>query len=220
LIVPLGAGVTSTVGFLVAPLAFDFVRSYVGRLESLDWSEVNGRYAEMEAEGRAILASAGARADEITVTRTAELRYVGQGHQITIPVPSGEMSTDSVAELHATFEETYRRLYGRTASGNPIEAINWRVITAAPSPVLPLELLGDANAGGSAEQALKTTRDAYLPEHGEKRPVPVYDRYRLGRGARFTGPAIVEERESTTVIGSDARVEVDDLLNLVITLPD
>jgi N-methylhydantoinase A len=219
LIVPLGAGVTSTVGFLVAPLAFDFVRSFVGRLDTIDWSAVNARFAEMEAEGRAILTTAGARDEEITVTRTAELRYVGQGHQITIPVREGELSAASAELLNATFEETYRRLYGRTATGNPIEAINWRVVTSATSPQLPLDRLGDRSRGSDAQTALKSMRKVYLPEVAEKREVPVYDRYLLGIGSRFTGPAIVEERESTTVIGKDAVVEVDDLLNLIIALP-
>ncbi|MCC6791209.1 MAG: hydantoinase/oxoprolinase family protein [Thermomicrobiales bacterium] len=219
LIVPLGAGVTSTVGFLVAPLAFDFVRSYVGRLESLDWREVNARFAEMETEGRAILTSAGAANDQISVSRSVELRYVGQGHQITVPVPSEELGDATVAALHATFDDTYRRLYGRTASGNPIEAINWRVVTAAPSPHLPLDGFGASRPGGNAATAVKGSRLVYVPSFGEKRPVPVYDRYRLINGFRFSGPAIVEERESTTVIGPGAFVEVDPMLNLVVVPP-
>jgi N-methylhydantoinase A len=220
LIVPLGAGVTSTVGFLVAPLAFDFVRSYVGRLDMLDWREVNSRYAEMEAEGRQILTAAGAENAEIAVTRTAELRYVGQGHQVTIPVPTGDLNGSSAEWLHAAFEATYLRLYGRTATGNLVEAVNWRVVTSAQSPELPLDLLGGSAVGTDARGARKGQRPVYLPEIGAKTLVPVYDRYRLGRGVHFSGPAIVEERESTTVIGADASVEVDSLRNLIITLPN
>ncbi len=215
LIVPLGAGVTSTVGFLVAPLAFDFVRSYAGRLAELDWREVDARYAEMETEGRHILVNAGATPSEITVTRTAELRYVGQGRQITIPVPLTELDDHSIEHLSTTFEETYRRLYGRTASGNPLEAINWRVVTSAPSPTLPLDNLALSQPGGAVEEAIKGSRSIYLPESGDFADVLVYDRYKLASRTSFTGPAVVEERESTTIIGAGASVVVDELLNLL-----
>lgn len=219
LVIPLGAGVTSTVGFLVAPLAFDFVRSYVGPLETLDWSEVNARFDEMEREGLAILSGAGADPATVTVTRTAELRYVGQGHQVAVPVPDGPLTGASAGELERAFESTYRRLYGRTATGNPIEAINWRVLTAAPSPHLPVEHLGRGRSGGSADSALKGTRPVYQPEEGKLVPVPVYDRYRLGPGATLHGPAVVEERESTVILGAGAEVTIDPLFNLVVTMP-
>ncbi|HBY46042.1 MAG TPA: methylhydantoinase, partial [Chloroflexi bacterium] len=92
LIVPLGAGVTSTVGFLVAPLAFDFVRSWYGRLDALDWPRVNDLLAEMEEEGRRILGEADVAAADITVTRVADLRYAGQGHEISVPLPPGTLT--------------------------------------------------------------------------------------------------------------------------------
>lgn len=219
LIVPLGAGVTSTVGFLVAPLAFDFVRSYVGRLTSLDWTEVNLRYEEMEAEGRAILELAGADPKTISIERTAELRYVGQGHQITIPVGQERLDVAAIEQLAETFEQHYRRLYGRTATGNPLEAINWRVVVSSPTPRLPLETLGATSRSTDVAAARKGERAMFVPEAGGLVSVPVLDRYRLGAGAAFAGPAIVEERESTTVIGGPASVRVDDLLNIVITMP-
>jgi N-methylhydantoinase A len=218
LIVPLGAGVTSAVGFLVAPLAFDFVRSYVGSLTELDWEHVNQRYAEMESEGRAILTGAGAEIDTIAIERTAELRYVGQGHQVTIPIPNEPLGRDSAQRLTELFEHHYRRLYGRTATGNPVEAINWRVVASAPSPTLPLETLGAGMSGGEADAALKGERPIFLPERSGMAPVPVFDRYRLATGATFTGPAIIEERESTTIVGDAAAVRVDELLNLIISL--
>jgi len=220
LVVPLGAGVTSTVGFLVAPLAFDFVRSYVGHLDTLDWGEVNARYAEMEAEGREILTRAGVPPAEVTIARMAELRYVGQGHEVRVPVPPGELSAGRRPELVAAFEEVYRQLYGRTATGTEVEAISWRLLASGPPQELPLELLSHGAATtADAQAAIKGERPIYLSELGGYAPVPVYDRYRLAPGAVFAGPAVVEERESTAVIGPAAHVAVDDLLNLVVRLP-
>lgn len=215
LVVPLGAGVTSTVGFLVAPLAFDFVRSFVGRLDALDWGEVTARYEEMEGEGLAILRSAGAPDADIVMTRTAELRYVGQGHQVVVPIPSGPLGASAASLLEARFEQVYRQLYGRVAPGNPVEAINWRVVASAATPTVPLEQIG-RRAKRDAIGARKGERSVYLPETRSFQVVPVFDRYALGSGAAFDGPAIVEERESTVVIGPQARIDVDDLLNLVV----
>ncbi|MEA2529990.1 MAG: N-methylhydantoinase [Thermomicrobiales bacterium] len=218
LVVPLGAGVTSTVGFLVAPLAFDFVRSYVGRLDALDWDVVSERFGEMEREGFEILRSAGARDVDIEMTRTAELRYVGQGHQVSVSVPSGLLDDAAGPLLEARFEEVYRALYGRVATGNPVEAINWRLVASAPTPEVPLHRPARPSTG-QAPNPRKGARSAFLPESRSFESVPVYDRYALAAGATFEGPAIVEERESTVVVGPRAQVEIDDLLNLVVKLP-
>lgn len=221
LIVPLGAGVTSAVGFLAAPLAFDFVRSYYGRIDSpaFDWEHVNGLFTEMEREGRDILAAAGVVQEEMRVVRSADLRYVGQGHEVRVPVADGELGMETAQPLQESFEQVYRQLYERTAPGNPVEAISWRVVVTAPRPELPLEHLATgADLVSDAAQAVKGERAIYLPEASGMVPVPVYDRYKLGPFATFPGPAVVEERESTVIVGPDATVEVDAILNLVITL--
>ena len=217
LIVPLGAGVMSTVGFLAAPLAFDFVRSYYGRLDALDWAHVNALLEEMEAEGRQILGSAGVAESAITVTRTAELRYAGQGHEVSVPLRDGSLGDADVADLQRAFEAVYRSLFERIPQGNPVEALSWRVGVAGPRPDLPLhQLAGAIDSAATAEDAIKRERPIYLPEAGERVSVPVYDRYRLGQGATFSGPAVVEERESTFIVGQDARVTVDELMSLVV----
>jgi N-methylhydantoinase A len=172
----------------------------------------------MEREGLAILRSAGARDDAIVMTRTAELRYVGQGHQVVVPVTDGVLDSDFGPLLEARFEEVYRTLYGRVATGNPVEAVNWRLVASAPTPDLRLDLLAPRFTG-SAGDARKGSRSVFLPESRSFETVPIYDRYALATGATFEGPAIVEERESTAVIGPGARVDVDELLNLVVKLP-
>ncbi len=220
LVVPLGAGVTSTVGFLAAPLAFDFVRTYFGQLDEIDWQDINGLYAEMEAEGLEILGQAGVRPQDMKITRSVELRYAGQGHEVAVPMPEGELGEGTLAQTVRAFEEVYRRLYERTAPGNPIEALTWRVVVSAPRPDLPLEQLSSAEGLSSmALEAIKGERPIYLPEDGKFVEVPVFDRYRFAPGAAFGGPAIIEERESTLVIGRGGRVTVDELLNVVVDIP-
>ncbi|HQZ91021.1 MAG TPA: hydantoinase/oxoprolinase family protein [Thermomicrobiales bacterium] len=217
LIVPLGAGVTSTVGFLVAPLAFDFVRSWYGRLDALDWPRVNDLLAEMEEEGRRILGEADVAAADITVTRVADLRYAGQGHEISVPLPPGTLTNESVAGLQDGFEAVYRSLFERIAPGNPVEALSWRVSVAGPRPDLPLDrLAGSVDSTSDPTVAIKGERPIYLPEQQSLVSAPVYDRYRLAPGAAISGPAVVEERESTLIVGPHARARVDALLSLVV----
>lgn len=219
IIVPFGAGVASTIGFLVAPISFDFVRTFVGKLESLDWAEVDRRFGEMSAEGESMLTGAGTSAAEISYKRFAELRYVGQGHQVKVRIPAGPLDATMGPELLAAFEEEYRRLYGRTATGNPVEAINWRLVAAAPSPHLPLDKLA-SGASIDPARAQKGVRLAFVPEDREYAEVPVYDRYALGPAFFAEGPAIVEENESTLVVGRGAQIRVDTFSNLVITMPN
>jgi N-methylhydantoinase A len=216
LIVPAGAGVMSAIGFLAAPLAFDFVRSYPGRLDALDWARVNELLTEMEAEGTALLRAAGVPGAEITHRRVGEMRYVGQGHEVRVPLPPGPLNPASLRTLQTAFETEYRRLYGRLGPPVPLEAITWRVVSTGPRPDLRLSTAPEAS--GDAASAAKGTRLAYMPEHGGMAEVTVYDRYRLGPGAAFTGPAIVEERESTTVIGPGAAVTIDAEGNLVVEI--
>jgi N-methylhydantoinase A len=209
--------VTSTVGFLAAPLAFDFVRSYYGQVDTLDWQHVNALFGEMEREGRQILGDAGVPDADITITRTADLRYVGQGHEVAVPLPAGNLGTNTTAAMLERFEQEYRTLYERVPTGNPVEALSWRMVVSAPRPDLPLHALATGtDLSVDAPDAIKGERPIYLPEERGKVPVPVYDRYRLGPGATFTGPAVVEERESTVIIGPGANVTVDQLVNLVV----
>jgi N-methylhydantoinase A len=219
ILLPFGAGAMSAYGLLAAPLAFDLVRTRRLRLDAADWSTVNALYAEMEAQGRALLARAGVSAAEMRVTRLAEMRYLGQGHEVEASIPAEELSAASVPAITAAFEAAYRSLYHRLPQGVPIEVLNWRVTLSGPRPRLRLGAAGERErAGGTAATALKSTRSAYFAEAEGFLPTPVYDRYRLGPGLSFTGPAILEERESTAVIGPGARCRVDHDLSIVVEL--
>jgi N-methylhydantoinase A len=214
-LVPFGAGAISAYGLLVAPLAFDFVRTAPQRLDAAEWHRINALFAEMETEGRAILRDSGIADRDIAFRRSAEMRYVGQGHEVEVEVPAGALDAGSLAHLTTRFESAYRTLYSRTPMGVAIEALNWRVVVSGPPPELSIETSAPALAGRAAGDVVKKRRQAYFPEAGGYVDTPVYDRYRLLAGTTFEGPAIVEERESTTVIGPSARVRVDQRLTLI-----
>src|SRR6266568_577269 len=215
-IVPFGAGVMSAVGFLTAPLAFDFVRSWPSRIDSLNWQEANTLLSEMETQGQTLLEKSSILPEHISHRRVADMRYVGQGHEIQVPLPTGLLSSESIPSIIKSFEEIYRRLYERLSQSVPVEIINWRVTSSGPAPQVRLQVVG--NELKVAQTARKGSRKAYFPELGGYHTVSVYDRYALQPGTSFAGPAIVEERESTVVVGPDCRFRIDEQRNLIVEL--
>jgi N-methylhydantoinase A len=215
LLAPLGAGVMSTVGFLSAPIAFDFVRSWRAPLLALDWTQVNALLNDMQREGEQLLARSGVDPASVTHRREADMRYVGQGHEIRVPLPEGVLDASHAEPLADAFANVYRALYERLGPPVAIEVLNWRLTSSGPSPEFSL-LLADA-AAADAASARKGSRRAYFPEVNGFADTPIYDRYKLGPGAAFSGPAIVEERESTVIVGPGARCRIDAHWNLVVT---
>jgi N-methylhydantoinase A len=205
-VAPRGAGVMSAFGFLTAPLSFDFVRSWRCELAEADLAEVNRFLAAMEDDGVALLAESGLPAGDVRHERFADLRYVGQGHEVQVLLPPGELR--DVDDLVERFEREYDRLYGRRGPRVPVEAITWRVVSSGPRPLLQSAASGEATGA----QPRRGTRSAWFPSLGGYVETPVYDRYALTPGFAFTGPALVEERESTLVVGAgDEAVVLDDL---------
>jgi N-methylhydantoinase A len=214
LIVPFGAGVMSAVGILTAPLAFDFVRTFRGRIDSLDWQKANALLGDMEAQGQALLEASDILPEHIHYRREADIRYVGQGHEIRVPLPAGQLDSGSIPMITASFEEVYRRLYERLSQSVPLEIINWRLTASSPSPQVRLQFPRTEKKAG--QTASKGRRQAYFPELGGFGDVAVYDRYRLLPGIDLPGPAIIEERESTVIVGPESRFCIDEQWNLVV----
>src|SRR5213593_1725219 len=228
ILLPFGAGAISAYGLLSAPLAFDFVRTHRERLDTAEWATLNRLFVEMESQGRALLARAGVEESDVRVARVAEMRYLGQGHEVEAAVPAGALSTASLDAMTSSFESAYRALYHRLPQGVPIEALNWRVTVAGPAP--DVRLSGATRIGGavggdatspptSINKAVKTRRKAYFAEAAGFVDTPVYDRYALPPGFEFEGPAIVEERESTAVLGPGARCRVDERSTIIVEMP-
>ena len=217
LILPPSAGVTSALGFLVAPLAFDFVQSHYAQLDDLDWDYLNGMFWDLERQGTELLADSGVAPKDINHTRSVDIRYIGQGHEVGVPVPGGVLGEEDYQSLQGGFDRVYRELYGRSGPGVGLEALTWRVVSSGPAPVMRRQT---GHRPGANRAALKGRRPAYFPEYEAFRETPVYDRYMLGTGDEIDGPAIIEERESTAVIGPGGAIRVDSRLNLVVTLDE
>ena len=210
-IVPFAAGVASALGLLIADPRFDLSRTLVVALDGAPWERINRLFASMEAEGRAQLMATGL-GGEWVVSRSAEVRYAGQGHELTVPIPLGPLGPESLRLIQEAHARVYEAHYGYAEPlGAPLEAANWKLEIACVAPPVAIE----PPARGSATPR-KGTRPVYFPEAGGFVDCAVYDRYRLGPGMPVAGPAVVEERETTAVLLPGDRGAVDQRGNLVI----
>ncbi len=207
LLVPPNAGVGSALGFFTAPRAFDMVRSHKVSLNGSDFKEIEKIYGEMESEGVRTLEKSG-RTEDIKFERSVDTRFVGQGSETNVAIPESDFATVKREEVRRRFDEIYEKLYGRTYPDSPVEFINFRVRASLPERLLQLPKM--ENRADSLADAIKGQRQAYSGVAKDFIPYMVYDRYRLFPGAKFQGPAIIEERESTVIVGEDASVSVDD----------
>jgi N-methylhydantoinase A len=211
---PTSAGVASALGFLVAPVATEISRPYVARLDRIDWDHLAQLLDEMEQAGRQFLAEAGLGDVEVSVKRTADMQYIGQMHDISVPIPKGRLGKHDEERLREAFFDRYRDLFQRAAV-LPVEALTWRVTVSAPAHS-PFDVKPERSA---ASKSKKGERNAWFPEFSDYVVTDVHNRYAVNPGDELMGPAIVEERESTLVVGPGARVTVDPHGMLVVELP-
>jgi N-methylhydantoinase A len=215
LIFPRGAGVASAIGMLVAPRSVEYTRSLIMRLDALDWGLVDETVAALEARGRAVLHEAGVGDAEIAVELSADMRYVGQGFEVTVPLDRASQARRDAAAWRRAFDAQYERRFGRSLDMLSVEAVSWRLRVAASAAVSELRF---AEAGLRGGNALIERRMAFFEECAGFVDTPVFARDRLRPGAaRIEGPALIEEAESTAVIGPRASVVADAHGNLVMT---
>jgi N-methylhydantoinase A len=214
-ILPAGAGVMSAFGLLISPLAFEMARSRRIHVADLDAADFAATFRALETDATSYLSSAGVAKGDIRLKRRLDMRYQGQGHEIEVTLPDATDATALFEGLPELFGRAYEAAYTLRLD-EPPEIVNWKVEAAAPAP----DLGSGYSLGGMAASAksLKGTRSAYDPGAAAMSDWPVYDRYALPPGRSLTGPALVEERESTCVLGSGETAIVDDRYNLVVEL--
>ncbi|MBM3524264.1 MAG: hydantoinase/oxoprolinase family protein, partial [Alphaproteobacteria bacterium] len=214
-IVPAACGAASALGFLAAPLSAERMRSLPMVLDGdrFEAAAAQAALQTLEDDARAALVAAGVPADKIRVRRSADMRLLGQMHEIEVPLPDGRLARASIEEIAKRFDKVYEERYTHVYSGAVMEAITWRVAAEGPTPRLDIR---EASEGSNQRPASKGTRPAYFEDRFVT--TPVYDRYALRPGDRIEGPAIVEEREATTIVPPGDVLTVDDSLNMRIRI--
>lgn len=213
-ICPLAAGVLSAIGFLVAPVSFEFAQSLPQILRAADWGAINTLLADLEMRGRAKLEEAGVAPENVAFERSFDARFAGQLNEIVVDISEGILDAASGDALKERFETRYRALYGHLHEHTPIEILTWRVV--ARGELAQVRIQEYVEPPQPAELAIRGSRLAYWAEADDYVDTPVYDRYRLTTDARIEGPAIVEERESTVLIPPEHIGTIDRYHHLII----
>jgi 5-oxoprolinase (ATP-hydrolysing) len=211
-IIPPASGAASALGFLAAPQSFELVQSLPTVFKpGFDAEAVNRTLDQLEEEARRRLLTTGIEPDQITVERTCDMRLIGQLYVIPVALPTGPIHQTSLASIRTAFEKAYADRYTVVFESAEIEAVTFRVRCIGPIPNLSLQ---GAAGGGERATLIKGKRPAWFANGFVE--ATVYDRYALREGDGFVGPAVIEEREATTIVGPDDSFKVDANLNIVI----
>jgi len=210
IIVPTHAGVGSAVGFLRAPVAYEVVRSRNMRLRQYDPEFVNAIFHEMYDEAKAVV-EAGAPGSAVTEHRLAYMRYLGQGHEIAVNLPTRPLTDDDADLVQASFDATYERFYQRTLPNAEVEALTWALTlttASAPSETTSIEPADSRDAQVAGSRAI------FDPASGQIRDVPLHWRPDLVPGDAITGPAVIAENETSTFVPKnfDARIAANGFI--------
>ena len=207
ILVPPLAGVGSALGFFTAPVAFDLSRSHRKIIEEADFKYLELVFNELEQESAKILKGTKTN-NKIIYKRTLLMRFAGQGAEIDLPIINKNFTKFSKSEIRTMFDDEYKRLYGRTSKESPVEFVTFKVRASLVKKPFSIPKLN--NKIIDLKTCIKGVRKAFSIIQKDYIPFTVYDRSKLFANAKFKGPAIIEERESTIVIGEDASARVDE----------
>jgi N-methylhydantoinase A len=215
---PFGAGVASAVGCLTAPPAIDLVAAHTGILAELAWHRVRAAYDDMRARAEATLCDLIGAEEVLQLHGALDMRCQGQGYSITVSMPADAPLDESLTQaLTKRFGQLYAEIYGHRPPEVPIEVVNLRARLSRQQAAITLR--AEPRLHRSAETpACKGRRPLYFQSAGGFVDGDIYDRYALSPGASGQGPAVVEERETSVVVGPDARFQVDAAANLIIEI--
>lgn len=214
ILVPRMPGALCALGLLLTDLRADFAISRLLRLEPASCEAMAAGFAQLEAQAEAWFASERVASERRFIARTVDLRYRGQNYELAVPVQAGVITDETLDALAAGFAAAHQQRFGFVADGEPVQVVTLRLESGAL--VSKAQFTADPYEGPSADAARIGNRDVYLPELGGMVACPIYARERLRVGNSFTGPAIIEQMDTTTLVLADMTAYVDPFLNLVL----
>jgi N-methylhydantoinase A len=210
-IVPRYPGVYSAIGLIMSDVRHDYVQSRLALLAQLTLADIDAMFARLTAQAAAELRDDGFTADAIRLERALDLRYAGQGYEVTMLC--GELAADGISALREKFDAQHQAMFGHCAPGEPVEVVSYRVRGVGVVP--PAAMPRFSPAGGTLTDALRETRRVRMD--GAEVDCPVYQRERLDVGLALYGPAILDQFDCTTVIYPGQIARVDEWKNLIVT---
>jgi len=215
-VIPGNAGVGSAFGFLLAPVAYEVVRSRYMRLSDFDASSANGLMAEMYAEAEDVV-RLGAPNAALTTQKHAFMRYVGQGHEIKVSLPDRPFAPGDAEGLHADFEKAYSEQYGRVVPGLAVEILTWTLTLSAPSET-QLSVSGTGRPAATMSANAYGMRGLLQPGRGDKAAdAELYRRADLVPGSELSGPAALVEDQTTTIVPSGFSASINGMGDIILS---
>jgi len=215
-LIPLAPGTASALGLLVTDVRMDSSATLIARADSVQPDDIAGHFARLEDEGAKAHQSAASSSGEPVFERAVEMRYWGQSFELSVPAPDRELiDRQWLNELCESFHDAHETAYGFRAQDEPVELVNLRLTTVGKIARPNMKKLEETSSDASS--ALKGSRPVYFSESNGVTETAVYDRVKLPAGAQFSGPAIVEEPDCTTVVHPAWSVLVDEYGNLSIS---
>ena len=212
-IVPLFPGVYSAMGLVMSDVKHDYVRSRMTKIASVDEAYVDAQFADLVSHAREELQAEGFADSAIEIERSLDMRYAGQGYEISVPLPS-VLKAGSLAELRKLFDELHKNQFGHTAPHEPVEIVSYRLRGIGRVP--PVKLPEFKPQGLKTADAIREHRDMRFD--GKTLSCPVYQREKLDVGATFNGPCVIDQLDCTTVVFPGQSVRVDNHKNMIITM--
>jgi N-methylhydantoinase A len=213
LIVPLYPGVYSAIGLVMSDVKHDYVQSKMQPMRELSADAVNHMFARLEALAAEELRDDGFASDRIRIERALDMRYAGQGYEITMPCEAAALQSAGLDGLRRQFDQQHRAMFGHMAPEQAVEVVSYRVRGLGLVP--PVELPRFKPTGATLADALRQTRQVRFD--GRDVACPVYQRERLDVGLTLPGPAILDQFDCTTVIHAGQTARVDEWKNLIVT---
>lgn len=213
-IVPPHPGITSAMGCLLVDVRHDISKTYLANVSDVSLDELEQEYATMEIEAADLLAEEGVPDDQVELTRYIDMRYTGQWRSLSVPI------SRPIGSLEEALEQFHQEHAREFAFSNPDQGVEIYGLRVTATGVVPKPNLPTAEANGHIEDAIKGTRDVYFEESGGFTPATIYRRSLLPVGSFFSGPAIVEQLDSTVVVPPGFIAEVDAYKNLILTYKD
>lgn len=214
IVVPLYPGVFSAIGLLMSGVKHDYVQSRLAPLAALSADEVNAQFVRMEYTAAADLHADGFAQDRIRIERALDLRYAGQGYELTLPCPAGAITAEGLKHLRAAFDAQHEAMFGHAAPEEPVEVVSYRVRGVGLVP--PAALPRFERTGASLDDARRQTRKVRFD--GATIDCPVYQREKLDVGLTIAGPAVLDQFDCTTVLCPGQVARVDEWKNLIVTM--
>lgn len=214
LLIPFAPGVTSALGLLMSDVKHDYVRSKLAALKGLDLNEINRLFSQLIERARKELRAEGFRDSEMALEAFVDLRYAGQGYELTVPSPSPPLRPQDLDLLRQKFDSQHEQAHGHKAETEPVELVSLRLVSIGTVPQARLSPV--APSGRKVETARTGARKIFFGDEHGLLDCQIYSRDLLEPGHTVSGPAVIEQMDTTTVIHPEQEARVDSYRNLIV----